>query len=320
MKKETTVSTGPMCAPCPLSPLWLMPLALGCWAGIAGGQVAPGPVLTLRPAAEISMPTERGKIYQMQASPDLGSWQNHGDPIFGTGQPILQPMTGGTSRFFRLEVVTTPAMGGAPWSLEGTFLQLNEGSRTVRYQFQSNGSGQILAGTASRLITWTWLRNSLRTGRAELTLPDSTREVIDLFYTTSSVGQFVRRAYTGSRLDNTDAGSFGPVPIGTAPLVPSSVVGRAMAFSELPGGNGLTLTNAHTGERMMDGIVTTFNGNWLVTGSTTARLTANFGATHGEEYRFTFTSGLAGRYSRLTYTEGVFRDADEGNFCLGNAP
>lgn len=305
----------------------LLPVLLVTCPGTSPAQNhLSAPVLTLRPAVEISMPTEPGRVYQMQASADLSSWQNRGTPIFGTGTPILQPMAGGSSQFFRLQVLTTPVMGDAPWSPEGSVLQLNDGTRLVRYDFQADGRGTSHTGNAATAFTWTWLRDGLSRARAELTLPGSptsgvpVKEVIQFTYVAAKTGQFTRRGYTGTRLDNTDSGSFGPAPAATSPLVLSLMTGRTIAFSESPAGNGLTFTTPNAGLRLIDGTTSGFSGTWLVTGNTTARLTASFGTTHGEEYRFTFTSPLTGRYSRQTFTEGVFRDEDQGTFCLGTAP
>jgi len=293
----------------------------GALAATAGGQIITStPIMTVHPVAEISMPTKPGKVYQMQASSDLQSWQNHGEPVFGTGTPLLRSMSGGANRFFRLEVLSTPLMGDAPWSIEGTNLQLNEGTRTVRYEFQANGIGNALSGITRNPFTWTWLRDGLCCGRAELTFPENVKDVIQLNYAAPKIGQFLRKTYLGTRLDNTDAGTFGPAPSTASPLVPASIVGRTFAFSEQPGGNALSVVSPNAGTRLMDGTNTSFSGNWLVTGQSTARLTANFSATHGEDYRFTFTSALTGRYSRQTFTEGVFRDEDLGNFCLTTAP
>ena len=303
------------------APIRLLVAVAGALAATAGGQnLTSTPILTLHPAVEISMPTEPGKVYQMQVSSDLQSWQNHGAPVFGTGRPLLQPMSGAADRFFRLNVLSTPLMGDAPWSIEGTTLQLNEGTRTVRYDFQANGIGHSLTGITRIPFTWTWLRDGLSCGRAELTFPEHVKDVIQLKYAAPKIGQFSRKSYLGTRLDNTDAGTFGPA-LGTAsPLVPASIVGRSFALSEQPGGNALSVVSPNAGTRLMDGTHTSFSGNWLVTGHGTARLTANFSATHGEDYRFTFTSALTGRYTRQTFTEGVFRDEDLGNFCLTTAP
>ena len=306
--------------------VWLLPVLLVVVPSEIPAQ-APAPVLTLRPAVEVSMPTEPGKLYQMQVSGDLTTWQNHGTPIFGTGNPVVQPMAAAAQQFFRLQVLTAPVMGDAPWTPEGSMLQLNEGTRTLRYEFQPNNKGFIRPqsgngpGTA---FTWTWLREDLSRGRAEITIPASSttvREIIQFSYIAPRTGQFARRVYKGAHLENSNAGSFGPASANVLPLVPAVITGRPMAFSEFPTGNALTLTTTNAGLRLMDGSSTPFGGSWLVTGSNTARLSANYGSsTQGEEYRFTFTGPYTGQYTRQTFTEGVFRDEDQGTFCLGNAP
>ena len=284
------------------------------------------PALSLRPAAEISLPAGPGKVYQMQTSADLSSWQNIGSLIFGTGTPIFQPVAGGSNQFFRVQVQTTPAMGDAPWTPQGSSIQLNEGPRTVRYEFQGNGQGRAWIGTSSYEFTWTWMRHGLSRARAEITLSGTPtpgippREVIELTYVAAEVGQFIRRCYTGLRQDNTDSGSFGPAPSATSTLVPASILGRTAAFSESPSGNALTLTTPDSGLRLMDGTSTSFNGSWQVTGNATAGLIARYGTTRREEYSFSFTSPLSGRYTRRTFTEGVFRDHDQGTFCLSATP
>ena len=211
-------------------------------------------------------------------------------------------------------------MGAAPWALGNTSAQLNEGDRTLIYYFTGNGQGTVVSAGTPRTFTWSWLRNGLSCGESVLTYGDSTREVIQWKYTAPTTGQFIRESFVGGRLDRTDEGTFGPNPVDGTPLVPASIPGRPMALSGVAAASGLTLTRSDSGTRLLDGKTASFAGNWLVTSSSTARLTAAFSPAHGEEYRFTFTSPLTGRYTRLTYTEGVFRDEDGGTFCLGAQP
>lgn len=303
-----------------LSLAWLLPAMAGTLVAVAGAQQIPAPVLSLRPAAEISLPTEAGRVYQWQSSPDLQSWKNLGDPVFGTGASISQPVSGSSVQFLRLQIVDAPPVGDAPWSLEGSATQLNEGARTLRYQFNANGQGVSGSGSAAKSFSWAWLRDGMACGRAELTFGDGTREVIQLRYCAPKVGQFTRQTFTGTRLDNTDAGTFGPAPATAGSLVPASIQDRPLALSGPTAGCGLSLAGLSGGVRLLDGCAMAFTGNWLVTGSTTARLTAHFSPTHGEDYRFTFTGPLTGHFTRQTFTEGVYRDEDQGTFCLNPAP
>lgn len=281
------------------------------------------PVLTLRPVVVISMPTEAGKLYQMQASASLEEWSDLGSPIFGDGTPIRQPMASEGQQFFRLKILDQPLMGLAPWSPQGLAYQFNEGRRVVLTSFAQDGSGTWQSGSTSQTHAWTWLRTGNTEAKAELTLSDGTRETLQLTYSAPQAGRFVRWVFRGSELLETDAGSFGPQPQaggGNVPLVPASLSGRSLAFCDQPSGGSLTLTTNSTGTRQLEGTALSFHGSWLVTGNNSARLTATFGPTHGEEYRFTFTTPSCGRFTRQTFTGGIFRDADEGTFCLTNPP
>lgn len=306
----------------------LVAVVAGWGMGSAGAQApAPGtsgPVFALRPAVVISMPTEAGKVYQLQASPNLEAWREVGDPVFGDGTPIQHPVIGEGQEFFRLKVLTEPAMGLAPWSPAGQTYQFNEGQRLVQTSFAAEGHGICQSGAVSTPHAWTWQRTSFSEARAELTLPEDTREVLYLTYSAPQVGRFVRWVYRANQFVETDAGSFGPLAAaaaaGTGPLVPASLTGRTLAFCDQPTGGSLTLNTNTTGTRLLEGAALAFNGNWLVTGNTSARITATFSPTHGEEYRFTFTTPTCGRFTRQTFTEGIFRDADEGTFCLTNPP
>jgi hypothetical protein len=281
------------------------------------------PVITVRPVVIISMPTEAGKVYQMQASPNLEGLADVGSPIFGDGTPVRQPMASEGQHFFRLKILTEPTVGLAPWSPAGLAYQFNEGQRIVQTTFAADGSGVWQSGSTTQNHSWTWLRSGDREARAELTLPEGTREVLQLTYSAPQAGRFVRWIYRGSELQETDAGSFGPQAppaTGNSPLVPASLSGRSLAFCDQPSGGSLTLATHSTGTRQLEGVALPFHGSWLQTGNNSARLTATFGPTHGEEYRFTFTTPTCGRFTRQTFTEGIFRDADEGTFCLTTAP
>lgn len=303
-------------------------LAAGSGMERAQAQLPPpaNPVLTVKAAPLLTLGTEWGKVYQMQASADLQTWADTGEPVFGTGTPIEQPMAGPGQQFFRLKVLTKPAMGLAPWTGDGAALQFNEGARAVRCDFQAGGTGLWQTGNVTKTFQWTWQRNGFNTARADLVFADGWREKLDLNYSAPSAGQFSRTVTYGTRLKDTDAGSFGQVPAGgftpvsTVPPVPTSITGRSIAFCQGSGGGSLTVGAANNGTRLLDGKSTAFFGNWLVTGSASARFTAHFNATHGEEYTFTFTGPLMGKFTRTTYTEGLLRDTDEGCFSLSPVP
>ena len=309
--------------PSAFRPVWLLPaVGLAC-PGLAPAQVVvpPGsPAMTLRPAVVITMPTEAGKVYQMQVSPDLKAWSGMGGPLFGTGVPFEKAMPGAGQQFFRLQVLTEPAMGSAPWALQALALQFNEGRRVVQYDFPASGEGTRQTGALSKTFTWTYQRTSLTDGGAVLTFPDGSREILQLQFSAVKAGRFTRQTFIGSRLEETDDGSFGPAPLVGLPLVPSIPTGYSFAFSDQPSGGGLSLTSASGGTRLLDGQSASFNGNWLVTGSTSARLITTFSSTHGEDYRFTFTGPQTGTFTRQTFTEGIFRDQDIGTFCLTCPP
>lgn len=293
------------------------------WAGTAYSQavVTIAPTLTLRPAVVLSLSTEAGKGYQMQASSDLENWSDIGEPVFSTGDPVMQPKVAEGRQYFRLKELPQPLPGFAPATPAGLSLQLNEGSRVIRNSFAADGSGTWQTGTIHKSCTWTWQRTGFSESKSELKLSDGSREVVQFSYCSPQCGRFTRLTYMGERLLEGDAGSFGPGPAAHAagsPLVPSAVTGRSLALCEMPGGSGLSLGAHGKGTRQLDGTSLPFQGSWLVTGSTTARLSANFGPTHGEDYQFTFTGPQTGRFIRHTYTGGVYRDTDSGNFCLGN--
>jgi hypothetical protein len=304
-------------------PVWLLPaVGLACTGQAPAQGVVPStsPALTRRPAVVITMPTEAGKVYQMQVSPDLKSWTGVGEPLFGTGAPLEKPMPGVGQQFFRLQVMTEPVIGPAPWALQALALQFNEGRRVVHYDFPASGAGTRQTGGLSKSFTWTYQRTSLSDGGAVLTFPDGSRETLQLQFSAVKAGRFTRQTFLGSRLEETDDGSFGPAPKAGLPLVPPIPTGYRFAFSDQPSGGGLSLTSASGGTRLLEGQSASFNGNWLVTGSTSARLIATFSSTHGEDYRFTFTGPQTGTFTRQTFTEGIFRDQDVGTFCLTCPP
>jgi len=300
-------------------PVWLLPaVGLACGGQALAQMVGPPalPAMILRPAVVITMPTEAGKVYQMQISPDLKSWSGMGGPLFGTGFPFEKSMPGESQQFFRLQVLTEPAMGPAPWALQAVALQFNEGRRVVHYDFTASGVGTRQTGALSKTFSWTYQRAGLTEGGAVLTFPDGSRETLQLQFSAVQAGRFTRQTFIGSRLEETDDGSFGPAPQADLPLVPPIPTGFSFAFSDQPSGGNLSLTSASGGTRLLDGQSASFNGNWLVTGSTSARLITTFSSTHGEDYRFTFTGPQTGTFTRQTFTEGIFRDQDIGTFCL----
>jgi hypothetical protein len=305
-----------------LSAPWLMAGVL-LSAGTAGAQQSSAPVITVKPAVVVSMPTEPGMVYQMQASADLQSWSPVGKPILSTGSPIEQPVATASQQFFRLQIVDGSNHGPAPASIEGHNLQFNEGSRVVLVNFSPNGNGTWRSGATTQLFQWIWERTSLTEGKAELSLPNGKREVLQLSYAVPQAGRFTRLVYQDNQMVDTDGGSFGPQQVQSTtttivPAVPLTLAGRSIVFSDLPTSGSLTIGPNSSGTRQMDGTSKAFSGNWLITGATSARLLANFSPTHGEEYRFTFMTPNCGRYSRQTFTEGLFRDSDEGTFSLTN--
>jgi len=301
-------------------------LVLAC-AGGAQAQVTVTPasttmpVLTVKPLAILSLPTQAGVVYQWQGSPDLQNWRNLGQPVFGTGVPVERPMNGAGTQFCRLQVLTQPGMGTAPWQLEGLAFQLNDGVRTGRYAFATASGGTLLSGGVTKAFTWTWQRDGLTQGKAELNFTDQSREILAFSFNADMAGHFTRRTYSPARLEGSNDGSFGPVPSPVSGnLAPTSIAGRTFALDDMPTGSTLGFTTANSGTRQLEGQLKSFNGNWLVTSATTGRLILNFSATHGEEYTFTFSGPLTGRFTRHTFTEGTFRDEDDGTFCLTSPP
>lgn len=297
----------------------------GMLAGLAfANPPLPGsaPVLTVRPAVQLLMPTEAGTVYQLETSPSLTSWVPVGGPVFGTGAPLIHTAPGHGQEFFRLQVLGQPLVGDALWDLKGQAFQLNDGVRNVRYSFTQTDSGSWKSGNTTRAFTWSWTREGLQSGRSELVFEDGSREEIQLQFTASLCGRFTRSQFSATRLVSTHDGSFGPVPVLPVPppLAPLTLLGRPIALGDAPSGSSITLQSASGGTRVLDGQAQTFSGQWLVTGSGTARLTANFGTRHGEEYDFVFTGPSTGRFTRTTFTESMFPDLDTGTFCLGSAP
>jgi hypothetical protein len=300
-------------------PLLLVFLPMLAWHGSAIAQAPP--VLTLKPAVIVGMPTEAGKVYQLQDSPDLVTWQDCGTPVFGTGAPIRQPMAGENQRFFRLKVLTEPAIGPAPWSLNGLTLQFNEVGRIVCCTFNPNGSGTWETGTLTRPFTWAWQRSSAAKGQVTLTFPAPAREILQLKFSAPLCGSFTRRTFNGPHLADSDSGSFGPAPAAAAaPNIPAAIINRPIAFCELNCGGSITLTDPTHGHRLLDGVSSPFGATLLVSGASSVRLTATLNGGTREQYQFTFTSPDAGHFIRQTFARGVLRDEDEGCFCLGNAP
>ncbi len=63
---------------------------------------------SLHQAVELEFPTEMGRVYQIQTSPDLAEWENWGDPILGNGGDyrLFRSIKTEGRGFFR--VMTTP--------------------------------------------------------------------------------------------------------------------------------------------------------------------------------------------------------------------
>lgn len=65
--------------------------------------VSPLETLAVYPAAEVELPGTAGVQYQLQASEDLIAWEDVGEPIVGSGEPIrvLDSLRGTNKRFYR---------------------------------------------------------------------------------------------------------------------------------------------------------------------------------------------------------------------------
>jgi hypothetical protein len=70
----------------------------------------PAAALAAYPALEVEFFSKVGSVYQVQVSSDLRTWNNFGDPIQGTGDPIrkLYSVRGTDVRFHRVEIVPPP--------------------------------------------------------------------------------------------------------------------------------------------------------------------------------------------------------------------
>ncbi len=298
-----------------------------CLAAGLGGAAAQGllgvasPSVSLRPTVVLSMPLAPGLLYQLQGSADLQWWSDLGAPLRGTGAAWEQSLAVGGLPFFRFKVLDQVPLAWAPETLAGQSLQCNDGLQINRAAFAESAEGTWQVGEVSKACLWTWQRSGPEQGRAELQVADGTREVLLFQYTAPRAGHFTRQRFRGAQLEESSAGSFGPAPAPSAVLaVPTSLAKRTLALGDLPDGSSLTLTSEGGGERYLAGQTSAFTGTWLITGTRTARLVASFGPAHGEDYQFTFTAPQAGRFTRQTFSEGIFRDFDEGTFCLDNPP
>ncbi len=307
-----------------------LPVCLGAAACLSAGlsaargdgllAVAP-PAVSLRSAVVLSMPLEPGLLYQLQASSDLQFWSDLGFPQRGTGTVWEQSLAVGGLPFFRLKVLGAEPSAWAPETPAGQSFQFNEGHQLSRATFGPQAEGAWQVGESSRPCQWTWRRSGPTQGRAELAMAEGAREVLQFQFTAAAAGHFTRQRFRGNQLEETGAGSFGPAPaVGAELAAPTSIAQRALSLGDLPEGCSLTLDRAGGGLRQLAGQRTPFVGTWLVTGSRTARLVASFGPDHGEDYQFTFTAPQSGRFTRQTFSEGIFRDLDEGPFCLDNPP
>ncbi|RYD31636.1 MAG: hypothetical protein EOP86_17490, partial [Verrucomicrobiaceae bacterium] len=152
----------------------LLPTAMAAMAAPAMAGPWAAMNLTIMDTVQLVLPaSEPGKTYQLQASTDLKTWLAAGEPVFGTGDAIevwpssLTPPS--NQQFFRISCQTEPEGGSAPWRLAGTSLLLNEGRRTVKYQFKAEGAGTWQTGEVTKPFTWTWLRTGLNAGKARVT-------------------------------------------------------------------------------------------------------------------------------------------------------
>lgn len=304
-----------------ICPAGLLLVLLGC-VGLVRADDPEG--FSVREAVRLSWETERGTLCQVFASTDLLAWQKSGMPVFGTGGRVELLLSGDPDgegcQFYRLRTESEPVGGLAPWELTTQSLVLNDGAVPARYDFQENGEGVWKAGEVLRVFSWIWQRSGLNDGLVTITWGEGIREDLKLIYTGPRLGRFERNIYEEGGLEYSSAGTFGSLPADGAPLLPVALSGRCMVFTDGATGTSLELDSANTGTRVLEGEPQAVTYFWLITGSTSVTLNTSVSATHGEEYKLTFTGPQNGTFVRSTFTEGTFRDEDSGVFTLSDPP
>lgn len=300
-----------------------LPVSLLFLLTAGGGMAVPLVLMDLAvtDTAQLVLPSEPGKVYQLLASTDLNTWPEAGEPVFGTGEPIeLWPPAQAkpaTHQFFRVRIDTEPAGGLAPWKLTDTPLLLNEGDRAVKYEFGAEGAGFWKTGEITRPFTWVWLRTGKDSGKVTVNWPDGgAHEDLKLDFDGPLLGHFTRDQWAEGLLVNSSAGTFGAVPAAGSPLMPGALAGRKIALADGATGSVLSLDTTNAGTRSLDGDSRPVTYSWLVTGGNNINLTTSISPTHGEEYQLIFKGPQTGKFIRKTFTEGVFRDEDSGVFTL----
>lgn len=293
-------------------------------------------------AVEVEFGTQAGKVYQLQGSSNLVDWVNVGAPVFGVGRTITQVFStraGGEVLFgsYRLEELSAPTNGLAPWTFVGTTLSLDDEPGDDRMQFTDDTRGVDL-GDDPDPFTYVFTRVDADTVRTDVDYGGGKKDVITFTFTAPSRGTWVREEYRKERLKDRDLGVFtvvsnsvpvvGPGPVQPPPVDPGStnataeppagLAGLVYQFQSGEHPDRLEFTTASTGLEVGDDVdddePNTFTYTYEVNGTNSARLVLTFKPGRQDEYDLTFSQDGRGSFVRRELRDGAVKDTDTGAF------
>ncbi|MFM1941139.1 MAG: hypothetical protein RI897_121 [Verrucomicrobiota bacterium] len=290
-------------------------------------------------AVEVEFGTQPGKVYTLEGSYDLVTWEALEDRVFGHGGIerrlfSARSLNQAVPDYFRLVVGETAIDGLAPWALSGVTINMDDQPGGDLMMFNSESEG-IDGGITPDPFTYTYVRTGPDEGQIEIFYDSKKRDVLHLTFTSSGNGTWVRDEYRKGKLKDRDAGIFsvvtddgGQIPGGgagggtTDPNLPTEmpVDLEGLTYSFHSGGHPDRLvfetatSGTEYGDDEDDNEANVFTYTYTQTGVDTAVLLVQFKADKWDEYELTFSNGAQGSFIRKEYKDGELDDTDMGMF------
>ncbi len=290
-------------------------------------------------AVEVEFGTQPGKVYTLEGSYDLVTWEALEDEVFGHGGIerrlySARSLNQAVPDYFRLVVGETAIDGLAPWALSGVTINMDDQPGGDLMMFNSESEG-IDGGITPDPFTYTYVRTGPDEGQIEIFYDSKKRDVVHLTFTSSGNGTWVRDEYRKGKLKDRDTGIFsvvtddgGQIPGGgagggtTDPNLPTEmpVELEGLTYSFHSGGHPDRLvfetatSGTEYGDDEDDNEANVFTYTYTQTGVDTAVLLVQFKADKWDEYELTFSNGAQGSFIRKEYKDGELDDTDMGMF------
>jgi hypothetical protein len=290
-------------------------------------------------AVEVEFGTQPGKVYTLEGSYDLVTWEALEDEVFGHGGIerrlySARSLNQAVPDYFRLVVGETAIDGLAPWALSGVTINMDDQPGGDLMMFNSESEG-IDGGITPDPFTYTYVRTGPDEGQIEIFYDSKKRDVVHLTFTSSGNGTWVRDEYRKGKLKDRDTGIFsvvtddgGQIPGGgagggtTDPNLPTEmpVELEGLTYSFHSGGHPDRLvfetatSGTEYGDDEDDNEANIFTYTYTQTGVDTAVLLVQFKADKWDEYELTFSNGAQGSFIRKEYKDGELDDTDMGMF------